>query len=112
MSSTAITRKLWGFCDVLMNDGMSCADYVEQLTYLLFLKMADERARPPYNRESPIPAQYRWETLLAKDGEELKSHYEDALKSLAKRRKNQRPPARKSSPARKSPAPKKLARRV
>ncbi|MCK7499986.1 MAG: type I restriction-modification system subunit M N-terminal domain-containing protein [Comamonadaceae bacterium] len=44
---------------------MSYGDYVEQLTYLLFLKMADERSRPPYNQPSPIPAAYAWPALLA-----------------------------------------------
>jgi hypothetical protein len=44
MSSSAIVQKLWNYCNVLRDDGMSYGDYVEQLTYLLFLKMADERA--------------------------------------------------------------------
>jgi hypothetical protein len=43
--STAIVQKLWNYCNVLRDDGMSYGDYVEQLTYLLFLKMADERSR-------------------------------------------------------------------
>jgi type I restriction enzyme M protein len=47
--------KLWNYCNVLRDDGMSYGDYVEQLTYLLFLKMADERSRPPYNQPSPCP---------------------------------------------------------
>ncbi len=55
---------------------MSYGDYVEQLTYLLFLaEMADERLRPPYNQASPIPAQYAWPSPLAKDGGELFDHY-------------------------------------
>ena len=44
MSHSAIVQKLWNYCNVLRDDGMSYGDYVEQLTYLLFLKMADERA--------------------------------------------------------------------
>jgi hypothetical protein len=47
MSSAAIVQKLWNDCDVLRDDRMSYGDYVEQLTYLLFLKMADERTKPP-----------------------------------------------------------------
>ncbi len=47
---------------VLRDDGMSCGDYVEQLTYLLFLKMADERSRPPFRQPNPIPANYAWPT--------------------------------------------------
>jgi type I restriction enzyme M protein len=43
MTSAAIVSKLWNYCNVLRDDGMSYGDYVEQLTYLLFLKMADER---------------------------------------------------------------------
>jgi len=47
MNSATIVQKLWNYCNVLRDDGMSCGDYVEQLTYLLFRKMADERSRPP-----------------------------------------------------------------
>jgi type I restriction enzyme M protein len=49
-------QKLWNYCNVLRDDGMSYGDYVEQLTYLLFLKMADERSQPPYNQPSIVPA--------------------------------------------------------
>ena len=58
MSSSTIVQKLWNYCNVLRDDGMSYGDYVEQLTYLLFLKMADEHSRPPYNQASPVPAGY------------------------------------------------------
>ena len=64
MSSATITQKLWKYATILLADGMSYGDYVGQLTYLLFLKMADERARSPYNQESPIPKKYNWESLL------------------------------------------------
>ena len=56
MTSSAIVQKLWNYCNVLRDDGMSYGDYVEQLTYLLFLKMADERTKPPYNEPSAVPA--------------------------------------------------------
>ena len=59
MNSATIVQKLWNYCNVLRDDGMSYGDYVEQLTYLLFLKMADERTQPPYNQPSPIPARLR-----------------------------------------------------
>ena len=49
MNSATIVQKLWNYCNVLRDDGMSYGDYVEQLTYLLFLKMADERSKPPFN---------------------------------------------------------------
>lgn len=55
MNSATLVQKLWNYCNVLRDDGMSYGDYVEQLTYLLFLKMADERSRPPYHQPSPIP---------------------------------------------------------
>ena len=60
MSPSAIVQKLWNYCNVLRDDGMSYGDYVEQLTYLLFLKMADERTKPPYNQPSQIPDKYSW----------------------------------------------------
>ena len=71
MNSASLVQKLWNYCNVLRDDGMSYGDYVEQLTYLLFLKMADERSRPPYNQPSLVPAKFAWPTLLAKDGDEL-----------------------------------------
>ena len=84
MNSATIVQKLWSYCNVLRDDGMSYGDYVEQLTYLLFLKMADERSKPPYNQPSIIPAQYAWPTLLAKDGDELFDHYRHLLEELGK----------------------------
>ncbi|MHB8495499.1 MAG: type I restriction-modification system subunit M [Casimicrobiaceae bacterium] len=82
MNTTTLVQKLWNYCNVLRDDGMSYGDYVEQLTYLLFLKMADERSRPPYNQPSPIPAQYGWSELLKKDGDELFDHYRHTLERL------------------------------
>jgi type I restriction enzyme M protein len=60
MSTVAqtIVQRLWNYCNLLRDDGMSYGDYVEQLTYLLFLKMAYERTRPPYNQPSRIPQGY------------------------------------------------------
>ncbi len=82
MSPSAIVQKLWNYCNVLRDDGMSYGDYVEQLTYLLFLKMADERTKPPYNQPSPIPDKYSWQSLLKKDGDELFDHYRHSLEKL------------------------------
>ena len=82
MNTNSLVQKLWNYCNVLRDDGMSYGDYVEQLTYLLFLKMADERAQPPYNQASIVPAAYAWPTLLAKDGDELFDHYRHALEKL------------------------------
>lgn len=77
-----LVQKLWNYCNVLRDDGMSYGDYVEQLTYLLFLKMADERAQPPYNQASIVPAAYAWPSLLAKDGDALFDHYRHVLEKL------------------------------
>jgi type I restriction enzyme M protein len=63
---------------------MSYGDYVEQLTYLLFLKMADERTKPPYSQPSGIPVKYSWPSLLKKDGDELFDHYRHLLEELGK----------------------------
>jgi type I restriction enzyme M protein len=82
MSSNGIVQKLWNYCNVLRDDGMSYGDYVEQLTYLLFLKMADERTKPPYNQSNPVPDKYSWQSLLKKDGEELLAQYLRTLERL------------------------------
>jgi type I restriction enzyme M protein len=63
---------------------MSYGDYVEQLTYLLFLKMSDERSKPPYNQPSTIPKKYDWQSLLKKDGDDLFDHYRHLLDELGK----------------------------
>ena len=57
--SSALVQKLWNYCNVLRDDGVSYGDYVEQLTYLLFLKMDDEQTKPPFKRESKIPKKYK-----------------------------------------------------
>ena len=84
MSPSAIVQKLWNYCNVLRDDGMSYGDYVEQLTYLLFLKMADERTKPPYNQPSQIPDKYSWPSLLKRDGDDLFDHYRHLLEELGK----------------------------
>lgn len=63
MNTNNIVQKLWNYCNVFRDDGMSYGDYIEQLTYPLFLKMADERTRQPYNRPSPVRTKYVWPTL-------------------------------------------------
>jgi type I restriction enzyme M protein len=98
MSSPApqLVQKLWNYCNILRDDGLSYGDYVEQLTFLLFLKMADEQSRPPFNPPSPsgsgapskpsaVPKGYDWPSLLAKDGDELETHYRHVLETLGKR---------------------------
>jgi len=70
-----IVNKLWGFCHTLRHDGIDYVDYIEQLTYLLFLKMADERG-------VAIPKAYNWETLKKESGQALLDHYADILRHL------------------------------
>lgn len=60
MSSSALVQKVWNFCNTLRDDGVGYGDYLEQLTYLLFLKMADEYSKPPYLRDTHIPTEYNW----------------------------------------------------
>lgn len=82
--SAAIVQRLWNYCNVLRDDGVSYGDYVEQLTYLLFLKMADEQTKPPFNKSSSIPVDYDWQSILEKDGDELEKHYRHLLEGLGK----------------------------
>jgi type I restriction enzyme M protein len=82
--SSAIVQKVWNYCTVLRDDGVSYGDYVEQLTYLLFLKMADEQTKPPFSKPSTIPSGFDWPSLLNKDGAELETHYRLVLETLGK----------------------------
>jgi len=82
--SKQLVSKLWNYCNLFRDDGLSYGDYVEQLTYLLFLKMDDERTKAPYNKKSDIPKKYNWQSLLDMDGAELEAHYIELLRELAK----------------------------
>ena len=70
-----IVNKLWGFCHTLRHDGIDYGDYIEQLTYLLFLKMADEKG-------VDIPAGFDWNSLKKKSGVALTDHYMKILNTL------------------------------
>src|SRR5438874_8364045 len=72
-----VVQKLWGFCHVLRHDGIDYGDYIEQLTYLLFLKMADERG-------IELPKDSGWPTLYKQTGTGLIDHYIDILRKLGK----------------------------
>jgi type I restriction enzyme M protein len=84
-SAPALVQKLWNYCNILRDDGLSYGDYVEQLTFLLFLKMADEQSNPPFNKTSPIPQGFSWPALLKLDGDDLEIHYRHTLDELGKR---------------------------
>ena len=84
--SQAIVSKVWSFCNTLRDDGVGYGDYLEQLTYLLFLKMADEYSKPPYNRRLPVPKEYNWESLASKRGAELELHYSTLLRQLGQQK--------------------------
>jgi len=96
MTNTNIISKIWGLASVLRDDGVSYGDYLEQITYLLFLKMADEFSKPPYNKELIFPKLKdaegneiddgevcNWETLSSKRGAKLEAFYVQLLRSLS-----------------------------
>ncbi len=78
----AIVQRLWGFCSLLKDDGVSYTDYVEQLTYLLFLKMEEETFSVAEIR-SRLPARYRWSRLVGSSGLALETQYLATLQALA-----------------------------
>jgi type I restriction enzyme M protein len=86
MNSTTISSKIWSFCTTLRDDGVGYGDYLEQLTYLIFLKMADEYSKPPYRREVGIPAEYTWDKLRSKRGAELEGFYIELLRQLGQQK--------------------------
>lgn len=81
--STAIISKVWGMCNPLRDDGVSYGDYLEQLTYLIFLKMSDEYSKPPYNRKIGIPKGYTWSDMNVLKGAELEDKYKQILEKLS-----------------------------
>src|SRR5512147_42566 len=88
-NGTNILQKLWNYCHVLRDDGLSYQDYLEQLATLLFLKMAHEQSQllgkpsiiPPDSQRKPLD----WPSLLALDGVDLENHYRHVLAELAKK---------------------------
>ena len=77
MTTQEIVSKLWNLCNVLRDDGITYHQYVTELTYILFLKMAKETGA-----ESQIPEMYRWDNLTSKSGIELKKFYKELLTHL------------------------------
>ena len=80
--SSAIVSKVWNYAHVLKNAGVGYGDYVEQITYLLFLKLAEEMAELGY--DDPIPAEFSWSELSGRSGDELENHYRHTLETLGK----------------------------
>jgi len=78
-----IVAKAWNFAHVLRDEGLSYMAYTEQITFLLFLKMADEQTKAPYHRKALVPKGKDWPSLLAKDGDELEAHYRHILEDLS-----------------------------
>jgi hypothetical protein len=77
--------KLWNYCNILRDDGLSYGDYVEQLTFLLFLKMADEQSRRRSTGCRRFRMGFGWDVLVKLDGDELETHYRHSLTELGKR---------------------------
>ena len=78
VTASSLVRRLWHYCNVLRDDGLSYPDYVEQLTYLLFLKMAEEQT------PSPIPRGFGWQSLVGKDADAMHRHYSATLAGLGR----------------------------
>ena len=83
MSSREIVQRLWSYCSILRDDGLSYPDYVEQLTYLLFLKMANEASLAGETR-SHVPAGLDWPSLVERRGSDLRDHYGRILSDLGR----------------------------
>lgn len=84
MNTSTLVQKVWNFCHTLRDDGVGYGDYLEQLTYLLFLKLAHEYAQEPYNRDTHVPDSYDWTSLTSKVGEPLERQYVRTLNKLGK----------------------------
>ncbi|HNU79584.1 MAG TPA: class I SAM-dependent DNA methyltransferase [Bacillota bacterium] len=84
-NTSTIISKVWSMCGVLYDDGVSYGDYLEQLTYMIFLKMADEYSKPPYNRNLGIPEGYTWVDMNSLSGVDLEQQYKKTLEKLAEK---------------------------
>ena len=86
MNAEAIGAKVWSFCTTLRDDGVGYGDYLEQITYLIFLKMVEEYSELYPDRDIDIPLEYNWNSLCTKKGSELEIHYVKLLKALGARK--------------------------
>lgn len=85
--TNTLVAKLWNYCNVLRDNGLSTIEYVEQLSYLLFLKMADEIASDPFTEHEArtvVPRAYDWQSLVRLKGIDLEVHYRKILVALGK----------------------------
>jgi len=82
LSASEIVNKVWNYAHVLRDDGVGYGDYVEQITYLIFLKMADEREVS--GQQVQVPGKYAWAKLVKLDGDDLEIQYRHTLESLGK----------------------------
>ena len=91
MADSTISNKVWNIAGILFDGGVSNSDYLEQITYLLFLKMVDEDMKMPEElrwnnwRNLELPSDCDWSLLMSKSGEELKEHYGKILSMLSKK---------------------------
>jgi type I restriction enzyme M protein len=83
MDASQIGKRAWSYAGVLQDAGLSCFEYVEQLTLLLFLKMADQLTEPPYRKPALVPRELGWKALLPLDGAALEDRYRDILEKLS-----------------------------
>ena len=81
MTNNEIVQKLWNLCNVLRDDGITYHEYVTELTYILFLRIANELET---EEKIGIPEEYRWGELVKLDGTELRGKYQEALLNLGK----------------------------
>ncbi|MHB8974636.1 MAG: class I SAM-dependent DNA methyltransferase [Pirellulaceae bacterium] len=83
MDASQIGKRAWSYAGVLQQAGLSCVEYVEQLTMLLFLKMADQLTEPPYSQKPIVPKELGWKSLLPLDGAAVEKHYSELIEKLA-----------------------------
>lgn len=86
ISVATIGKKVKALANPLRDEGIGSGAYLEQITYLIFLKMIDEYTKPPYNRPLTIPEDCTWNTLKALSGEPLDTHYKYILNTLGKKK--------------------------
>ncbi len=83
IDASQIGKRAWSYAGVLQQAGLSCVEYVEQLTMLLFLKMADQLTEPPHNKPPIVPPDLGWKALLKLDGAALEKQYSESIEKLA-----------------------------